>query len=123
MSGYKGVANVSDFICHTNSKVFLVECKSHLGNTWPLKFRQYKDLVKADRFHNTYPGVLLWFRDHQIVVWCPISEIKRMIEDGKKSINVKMLEEKLYNIYVVPSETSRVYPKMDLTVFNTFDYK
>ena len=123
MSMYKGVANVCDFICHTNSKLFLVECKSHLGNTWPITFRQYDDLVDADVYKDVYPGVLLWFIDHNKVIWCPISEIKRMKEEGKKSINIKMLKEKLYNIYEVPSEIMRVYPRMDLTVFKTFNYK
>ena len=123
MSGFKGIANVSDFIAHTNSKLFLIECKSHLGNTWPLTFRQYDDMVTADHYSDVYPGVLLWFRDHAKVVWIPISEIKRMKSDGKKSVNIKMLKEKLYNIFEIPTETKRVYPKMDCTIFNTFEYK
>ena len=80
-------------------------------------------MVIADTYNDVYPGVLLWMRDHQVVVWLPINEIKRMKEDNKKSFNIKMLQENLYNIYIVPSKITRIYPKMDCTIFNTFNYK
>ena len=124
MGGFSGIVNICDFIAYTNSKLFLIECKAHQGNTWPItNFRQYEDLLSANQFKGVYPGVLLWFVDHNKVVWIPITEIETMMNDGKKSVNIKMLKDNLYNIYEIPSKQKRVYLDSDYNIFNTFNYK
>ena len=45
-SGYYGTSsNPCDYICFVNNKLYLLELKSHLGNTFPLSnLRQYDKL-------------------------------------------------------------------------------
>lgn len=46
MSGYQGSSNISDFICYKKPDFFLIECKSHAGNTFPFAaFRQFESLL------------------------------------------------------------------------------
>ena len=45
-----------------------------------------------------------------------IKEMEKMVKDGKKSIGLKMLEEKSYNIIEIPSEKKRIYLDSDYTV-------
>lgn len=39
-----------------------------------------------------------------------------MVNDGKKSISLKMLDEKLYNIIEIPSVKKRVFLESDYTI-------
>jgi hypothetical protein len=39
--------------------------------------------------------------------------MEKMVKDGKKSIGIKMLQDSLYNIIVIPSEKKRVYLESD----------
>ncbi len=39
-----------------------------------------------------------------------------MIKDGKKSIGIKMLTDKSYNIIEIPSEKKRIYLDSDYTI-------
>ena len=42
--------------------------------------------------------------------------MEKMIKDGKKSIGIKMLTDKSYNIIEIPSEKKRIYLDSDYTV-------
>lgn len=42
--------------------------------------------------------------------------MEKMVLDGKKSISVKMLEEKLYNIIEIPSIKKRVFMESDYSI-------
>jgi hypothetical protein len=54
--------------------------------------------------------------DHDKVVYLPTSTVTEMKKNGEKSFNIKMLEEKSYNIIVIPSEKKRVYLDSDYTI-------
>jgi len=43
----------------------------------------------------------------------PISTITKLKEDGKKSVNVKMLDDNSYNIIEIPSVKKRVFLDSD----------
>lgn len=113
-NGYKTISNISDFIGYCYPNIFYLECKSHEGNTFPFhNLTQYEKLKCKVGIRGVRVGVVLWFRDHDKVLYVPISSITKMMEDGKKSINIKMLEEKVYNIIDIPSEKKRVFLDSD----------
>lgn len=111
MSQYAGYSsNICDFIGYKNSRLFLIECKSVHGNTFPLtNLRQYEKLVVYNNVKDIFPGVMMWWVDKDVVAWVPIRSIIKMKEDNKKSINVKMIDEKEYDIIVIPSAKKRVF--------------
>jgi hypothetical protein len=47
--------------------------------------------------------------DHDTVMYVPLSTITKMKEDGKKSVNIKMLADNTYRIVQIPSEKKRVF--------------
>jgi hypothetical protein len=49
-------------------------------------------------------------------MWISINEMEKMVKDGKKSIGIKMLEDSLYNIVVIPSEKKRVFLDADYSI-------
>ena len=117
VSGYKTISNVSDFIGYNYPNIFYLECKSHLGNTWNFSyFTQYDKLKTKVGIKGVRAGVVLWMLDHDKVVYLPVSSVTKMMEDGKKSFNVKMLEDKLYNIYEIPSVKKRVFLDSDYSI-------
>lgn len=116
VSHKKGSArNPCDFFCFIPNKLFLTECKSHKGNTFPFTgLRQYDDLKNARAHTNVYPCVIIWFIDHNKVLFMHIDEIIKMKEiDNKKSLNIKDLKNPRYNIIDVPSKKLQVYMKSD----------
>ena len=48
-------------------------------------------------------------------MWIGIKEMEKMVNDGKKSIGIKMLKDSLYNIMIIPSEKKRIYLESDYT--------
>ena len=61
-------------------------------------------------------GVILWFYDHDTVCYCPISTVTKMKQDGKKSINIKDVNDGVYNIVKIPSVKKRVFMDSDYSV-------
>lgn len=107
-SGYYGTSqNICDFILFTNKTLFLLECKSHKGNTFPLSnLTQFSKLVQYKNVFDLKIGVILWFIDHDKVFYIPLSTIIKYIDDGKKSINVKDIDSE-YFMVDLPSEKKR----------------
>jgi penicillin-binding protein-related factor A (putative recombinase) len=120
MGGYAGFAgsNPCDFICFPEAgKLFMLELKEHKGNTiaWTA-IRQYEKLLTYANLKHVFPGIIIWFSDHDKIIYCPIEEAKKMHDDGLKSINIKMLDEKLYNVIEIPTVKKRVFLEADYTV-------
>lgn len=119
MTGYKETSgNPCDFLCYPGeNKLFMVECKEHKGASIPFTaIPQYDRLLEYKDCKNTFPGVMLWLSEKDKVMWISITEMEKMIKDGKKSIGIKMLTDKSYNIIEIPSEKKRVYLDSDYTV-------
>ena len=112
-----GVRNISDFIVYHYPNIFYIEVKSHLGNTFPLSnLSQYDKLVVKVGIKGVRVGVIIWFIDHDKIVYVPVSSISQMKKDGLKSVNIKMLEEDKYRIVDVPSMKKRVFLDSDYSV-------
>ena len=60
-------------------------------------------------------GVILWFIDHDKVVYVPIDTVIKMSDDGKKSINIKDLDSEYY-IIDLPSTKKRTFMETNYTL-------
>lgn len=117
MGGYKFVANICDFIGFVKPCIYYLEIKAYSGNTFPLpNLRQYDKLVKKVGIPGVRAGMVIWFVDHSIVYYVPISTITQMKKDNKKSVHaVKSIKEN-YNIKIIPSKKKRVYLDSDYSI-------
>lgn len=115
ISNYKNISNVSDFIAYSYPNIFYIECKSKKGNTFPfVNLIQYEKLLSKVGIKGVRAGVILWFIDHDIILYVPISTITKMKEEGKKSVNIKDIDN--YNIIKIPSVKKRVFSSGDYSV-------
>lgn len=119
-SGYFGSSrNPSDFIAYCDGLLFLLELKSHDGNTFPLsKLTQYDDLISYEGLPGIEPGLVLWMKERDFVGFFPISTVKSMLDEGLKSINVNKLDG--VDFLALPSTKKRVFMKTDYS--NIIDY-
>ena len=117
MSGYRGSANVCDFTLYSYPYYFYIECKTTNENTFPLAgLTQYDKLLARRNRKGVRAGVLLWFVKHDKVVYVPIATFERLKAEGKKSVNIKMVDGDDYRIITIPSEKKRVFLDSDYSV-------
>ena len=123
MSGFKSSSkNLCDFICFENKTLFLIECKSHKGNTFPLSnLRQYEKLKGKIGIPGVRAGVVIWFIDHKKVVYVPISTFVKLKEDDKKSFNIKMLESEEYFSLEIPGKAKRLFIDSDYSILKNLE--
>ena len=119
--GYKNINNICDFIGYVYPNMFMLECKAHAGASIPFgKISQYDKLVRFSGIKGIRSGVVLYLYDKQKVFYIPASTMKKMKEDGKKSVGLKAVEEG-YRIIEIPSESMRVFMKSDYTVLKNLE--
>ena len=117
MSGYKGITGISDFIGYKYPKCFFIEAKTILGNTFPLSnFTQFDKLMTIPDVKGIHRGVMIWFQDHNAVLYVPLLTISKMKADGKKSVNIKKIDEEGYDYVRIPSVQKRVFLDSDYSV-------
>ena len=111
VSGFKSVSNICDFIGYSKPNIFYIECKSHQGNTFPIKnLTQYDKLSKKVNIPGVRAGAVIWFIDHpECVVYVPISTFTKLMQDGKKSFHVNMIGKDDYPNLKIPSTLKRVF--------------
>ena len=118
MSGYKVFSrNICDFICFNEGLLYLIECKSHNGNTFPLvNLTQFDKLKEKVGIPGVRAGVVIWFIEHNKVVYVPISTFIKLKEDEKKSFNIKMLGNEDYFSLEIPGKVKRLFIDSDYSV-------
>lgn len=120
VGGYYGINNICDFIAYDFPQIYYLELKSHKGNTFPFTcLPQYNKLTSKVGIKGVRAGVVLWFIDHDQVIYAPISTITKMKNDGKKSINVKELDD--YHLIKLPGQKKRVFVECDYRVLKDLD--
>lgn len=119
VSGYKTTSqNPCDFIAYAKKKLLMAECKAHAGASLPFSaIRQFDKLISYIGTVDTFPGVLLWLYEKDLVLWITAEDLKYMRDvEGKKSVGIKALTDPSYNIIQIPAEKKRVF--MDVN-YNT----
>lgn len=117
MYGYKTISQISDFIGYVFPNILYIECKEHKGNTFPLSnLTQYSKLKEKVGIPGVRAGVIIWFFDHDKILYVPISTITKMIDCDKKSINIKDLNDDEFIIYNIPVVKKRVFLNADYSV-------
>ena len=122
MSGYKSYSqNPCDFICFTNGKLFLIECKSHKGASLPFDvITQFDKLASYGNIPDVHAGVIIWLYEKDKVLYAPIQLIKQLKSEGKKSVGLKALNE-YPELIEVPSKKKRVLMGSDYSILLTLD--
>lgn len=117
VSEYKNLSNICDFIGYKEPNIYYLECKSHKGNTFPFQaLRQYDALLSKVGVPGVRTGVVIWFIDHDRVIYVPIKTIEQMKKDNKKSVNITTIEKDGYRFIEIPSIKKRVFLDSDYSV-------
>jgi hypothetical protein len=61
-------------------------------------------------------GAVVWFYDHDKVLYIPIKTFEKLKNDGKKSYNIKYLGKSDYEVVEIPSVKKRVYMDSDYSI-------
>lgn len=112
-SGYYGSSrNICDFIIFRNKKLFFIELKSIGGNTFPFSnFKQFDKMMQLPTVEGVVKGLIVWFKDHNRVLFFDLNVIDDMIKEGLKSININKIDESQY--IEIPSVKKRVLMTSD----------
>lgn len=120
VNGYESISNISDFIGYSFPNIYYLECKTHRENTFPFsKLTQYDDLAKKVGIRGVRAGVVIWFVDHDRIVYVPISTITKMKKNGDKSVNIRTLGESGYDFREIPVVKKVVYLNADYSCLRT----
>lgn len=117
VSGFKNTSqNPCDFYCYLYPYFYYIEAKSVNANTFSLDFPQYERLLIRAGRKGVRSGVMLWWIPHQKVAYIPVKSMEKMKQDGKKSVNIKMLNTNEYRLFEIPSITKRILPTCDYNI-------
>lgn len=124
MSGMYGSRNLCDFICYNYPRMYLIECKSCEGNTFPFSsFGQYDKLRAVGHIKGIEIGVVVWFVNHKKVLFIPIDTFNTIKDEDGKSFNIKMVGNPKYKCLEIPSIEKRVFLESDYTPLLSYDLK
>lgn len=91
MSGFRGNANICDFIVYSYPTQFFIECKSCYGATLNFKSqiskRQWEGLLEVSNVPGVRAGFLVWFIDYNDTIWVSIERMEYLRSQNFKSLN------------------------------------
>ena len=121
-SGFYGVGNVADFICYKYPCIYLIDTKSIQGNTLPFSdLRQFDKMLQYKNIKGAQVGFIVWFVDHDRVLWIPVQTMEKIKNEGLKSFNIrKMTDPADYFFLDISSYKLRSYMKSDYLAFTNF---
>ena len=103
MSGHRGSKNPCDYLFYMYPNMYYLECKTTHENTFPISgLTQYDNLMERQGRRGVRSGVLIWFIKHDKIVYVPVKTFKQLKDEGKKSVNIKMLGTNEYKIVEIP---------------------
>lgn len=112
--GFKGVANICDFVAHYSNQTFLFELKTtKLGrlDLDMLTDTQFSGMLKKTAYKNYRCGVLVFLREkNESIYYLPIEEIALVREGGAKSVSYEQIKK---NGVEIKYTKKRVRVKLD----------
>lgn len=112
-NGFRGVANPCDFIAATRHGTVYIELKTTQSSSLPfsnISEHQWQELFIADRCKYALGGVLVYFSKHDMIKWYPMTQLVRLRNDGKKSINPTVETELGYDVAYTKKRTRLTIP-------------
>lgn len=95
MTGFFGSKNICDFVCYKHPNIYYIESKA----TWEDRFdfsmlteTQHDGLLEKSEIDYVYGWVIVLFASYKRAFVIDIREIKRLEDEGKKSINIKKID-------------------------------
>ena len=73
-------------------------------------------MLKKDGIKGVVAGVIIWFYEQDIVGFVPVSAIKELKAQDKKSINVQLIINEEYNTINIPSKKLRTFMDSDYSI-------
>lgn len=117
-SGYINTSsNPADFVAYNRPYFFLLEAKSIQTPSFPFaNLRQYDKLLAAAYKPGVRAGVIMWFVEKDLVWFVPIVTIKKMKDEGLKSLNPDKIDPEEFYIKKIPSVKLRTFMSSDYSV-------
>lgn len=114
MTGYWGSKNICDFSCFRSPYLWYIESKA----TWEDRFdfnmiteTQHDGLMEKSKINNVFGVVIVLFVSYKRAFIIDINEIERLIQSGKKSINIKKINSwglKYSEISTIPNNRKKM---------------
>ena len=120
-TGFQGSKNPCDLVVYHHPNQYLLECKSTHGNTLPLSNItdfQYSSLLEFGTNYGCIAGILCWWIDNDVTKFIPIDIIKRLKDNGAKSIRYDYDDANIVSISGVKKRVFFDYDFADL--FDSF---
>ena len=112
--GFKSIANAGDFICYKYPNCFIIDTKSKEGNTLPFSdLRQYDKMLEYKGIKGLHIGFIVWFIDHDKIIWLPVETMEKIKNDDLKSFNINKMKSEDYFFLEIPSKKLRTFMSSD----------
>ena len=95
MTGFYGSKNICDFDLFISPEHVYIESKATYEDRFEfsmLSANQYNGLLKKSRIPHVHGIVIVTFVTYRRVFAIPIQEIDKVLQSGKKSLNIKKLD-------------------------------
>ncbi|ERJ97248.1 hypothetical protein RUMCAL_00320 [Ruminococcus callidus ATCC 27760] len=109
MTGFYGSKNICDFTLYIYPNKYYIESKA----TWQDRFdfsmlteKQHTGLTEKSKIYGVYGVVIVLFATYKRAIVIDIREINRLIQSGRKSINIKTMDKiglQYHEIETIPS--------------------
>ena len=87
-TGWKGSANICDFIVYREPYEYYFECKSVHGNTLPFRnisATQWNGLLEKSFIEGVTAGIICWWIDKDRTLFIPIQTLQKLLNSGNVS--------------------------------------
>lgn len=95
MTGMIGSKNICDFTCFKSPYMYYIESKATENDRFDFSMlteTQHDGLLEKSQIAYTYGWVIVLFATYKRAFVIDIREIKRLEDEGKKSINIKKVD-------------------------------
>ena len=112
-STFMGIMNPADFLAFHKPNMYMIECKTTAGASLPFKNisdYQLKSLWESFIKYSIDSYIIVWYYDKEACRAIPISVVKGLIDEGKKSIRYDYGDNRIIEI---TGKKKRVYYEWD----------
>lgn len=124
-TGFLGSSNIADLIVFREPYEYYFELKSVHGNTLSIHSNdekhkygnitnvQWEGLLEKSKIQGVFAGILVWWVDHDVTAFIPITTLQEYRADGHKSVRYD--NDDIYR-FVLTGKKKRVFFDYDMEV-------